>query len=216
MRFKKTNPPMWPRLALLAALASPAAAFAQGSCPSDMKELRLGKAISCAPESQGTQQAKEQLKNDPRFAGFVKGQWDFIQPEKAKAGEFCGAIFQKPEAMIWLMGPGGDYRGALLRFYGKDIPKPRKTDQSGMAKQKITLTQAPDPPQTLTVFNHAYAQFDFGVLSIPVPSLEALIGAITETQNFKIEVDGRTVFNSAWNDGLKARDALQKCAKGKR
>ena len=147
---------------------------------------------------------------------MVKGKWDFFRPAKAKPGEFCGAIYQNTEAMIWLMGPGGDYRGALLRFYGAKIPKPKSQDSSGMAKQKITLTQAPDPPQTLTVFNNAYAQFDFGVLSIPVPSLEALIGSITEKQNFKIEIDDRTVFDSSWDDGLKARDDLQRCAEGKK
>jgi hypothetical protein len=116
---------------------------------------------------------------------------------------------------LWLMGPGGNYRGALLRFYGADIPKPTNPDSTGMAKQKITLTQAPDPAQTVTVLNNAYKEFKFGVLSIPVPSLEALVGAIEDTQNFKIEIDGRVVFNSAWNDGGKARDFLQQCAQSK-
>lgn len=201
---------------VIAALLLPNTAFAASACPAGMKEVRVGQAVSCVPEAESMAAAREQLKSDPRFAEMLKGRWDFFQPEQAKAGEFCGAIFQNAEAMIWLMGPGGDYRGALLRFYGENIPKPAKPDKTGMGKQKITLTQAPDPPQTLTVFNHAYAQFDFGVLSIPVPSLEALIGAITERQHFKIEVDGRTVFSSAWNDGLKARDALQQCAQGKR
>jgi hypothetical protein len=130
-------------------------------------------------------------------------------------GEFCSAIFQNQEAMIWLMGPGGDYRGALLRFYGADIPKPARPEKTGLAKQKITLTHAPDPAQTLTVFSHAYSEFKFGVLAIPVPSLEALIGSMTDKQNFKIEIDGRVVFNSGWRDGLRARDSLKKCSQTK-
>jgi hypothetical protein len=200
---------------LAAAALWPAWVSAQSSCPSDMKEVRIGKAISCIPEDDNVARAKEQLKNDPKFAALLAGKWDLIHPEKARAGEYCGAIFQNKDAMIWLTGPGGDYRGALMRFYGMDIPKPANPDKTGMAKQKITLTQAPDPPQTLTVLNHAYKEFKFGVLSIPVPSLEALAGAIEETQNFKIEIDGRVVFNSAWNDGSKARKFLQQCAQNK-
>lgn len=200
--------------AVLVAFYSPWV-FAQGQCPSGMKEVHIGKAISCVPEDENIARARDNVRSDPKFEGIVKGQWDFFHPEKAAAGEFCGAIFQNTEAMIWLMGPGGSYRGALLRFYGEGIPKPTNPDKSGMAKQVITLTQAPDPAQTLTVLNNAYKEFKFGVLSIPVPSLEALIGSIADKQNFKIEIDGRVVFNSAWSDGLLARDALQKCAQGK-
>lgn len=198
---------------VVGAMYGPSKAAAQASCPSDMKEVHVGKAVSCIPEVEKVAAAKEKLKTDPRFAELLKGKWDFIHPEKAQAGEFCGAIFQTAEAMIWLMGPGGEYRGALLRFYGPNIPKPTNPDNTGMSKQKITLTQAPDPAQTLTVFNHAYKEFKFGVLSIPVPSLEALIGALSDKQHFKIEIDGRVVFNSSWSDGLQARDALQKCAR---
>lgn len=193
----------------------PLHAWAQDACPSDMEEVRVGRAISCIPEPRNVSEARKELSTDPRFASFLKGKWDFIHPANAAPGEHCGAIFQKRDAMIWLMGPGGAYRGAMLRFYGPNIPKPSRTDQNGTGKQKITLTQAPDPPQTLTVISSAYKQFDFGVLSIPVPSLDAMIGAMTDSQSFKIEIDGKLVFNSAWSDGLRARDALKKCARAK-
>jgi hypothetical protein len=192
-----------------------ATSHAQDSCPSDMRALRVGSAVSCVPEDDNVVQAKDKLKSDPRFAALLKGRWDFIHPAKARPGEFCGAVFQTQDAMIWLMGPGGEYQGALLRFYGMDIPKPTNTDKAGMGKQRITLTQAPDPAQSLTVMNNAYKQFKFGVLSIPVPSMGALVGAIEDTQTFKIEIDGRVVFNSAWTDGARAREFLKKCAEGK-
>ncbi len=200
---------------LIAVALFPSWAFAQNNCPADMKEVHVGKAVSCIPEDENVAQAKEKLKNDPQFAELLKGQWHFIRPKEAPAGEFCGALFENKDAMIWLMGPGGNYRGALLRFYGADIPKPTNPDKTGMAKQKITLTQAPDPAQTLTVLNHSYKEFKFGVLSVPVPSLDALIGAIEDEQHFKIEIDGRVVFNSAWKDGKKTRAFLQACAQGK-
>ena len=196
------------------ALSSPHAR-AQDACPSDMEEVRVGRAISCIPEPRNVSEARKELSTDPRFSAFLSGKWDFIHPANARPGEHCGAIFQKQDAMIWLMGPGDEYRGAMLRFYGPNIPKPSRTDQNGTGKQKITLTQAPDPPQTLTVISSAYKQFDFGVLSIPVPSLDAMIGAMTDSQSFKIEIDGKVVFNSTWNGGLRARDALKKCARAK-
>ncbi|MGB7414436.1 MAG: hypothetical protein WA902_09535, partial [Thermosynechococcaceae cyanobacterium] len=146
----------------------PSWASAQTHCPSDMKEMLVGKAYSCFPEDENLTLAKDKLKSDPKFAEMLKGKWDFFHPENAPAGEFCNAVFQNQEAMIWLMGPGDKYRGALLRFYGADIPKPTNPDKTGLSKQKITLTQAPDPPQTLTVLNNAYKEFEFGVLTIPV------------------------------------------------
>ena len=201
--------------AAVAALFAPSWSLAQGACPADMKEVHIGKSVSCIPEEASLTQAKDKLSRDPRFAEMLKGTWDYFHPERAPAGEFCSALFQNQDAMIWLMGPGGSYRGALLRFYGERIPKPANPDKTGMGRQKITLTQDAEPPQTLTVLSHDYKEFEFGVLSMPVPSLEALIGSIADKQAFKIAIDDVVVFDSAWRNGLQARDALQKCAQAK-
>jgi hypothetical protein len=201
-------------LVLLALLFNVPVVFAQ-SCPSDMQAVKIGKAVSCVPLKAKVAKASEQLKTDPRFAEWLKGKWDFIHPDNAAPGEFCSAIFQNKDVMIWLLGPGGDYRGALMRFYAPDIPKPTHVDKIGSARQKITLTQAPDPSQTLTVMTHAYNEFKHGVLTVPVPNLDALLGAMTDSNQFKIDINGREVINVIWRDGLRARDALKKCSQNK-
>jgi hypothetical protein len=200
---------------VVAAVHCPSSAIAQGNCPSDMKEVSIGKAVSCVPEKENVVRAKEQLKTDPKYAELLQGKWVFIQPQEAKKGEFCGIIFQNMDGMIAITGPGGDYRGALLRFYGVNIPKSAGAKNGAFIKQKVTVTQAPDPAQTLQVLNTSYEELKFGVLSMPIPSVEAAIDSMVDEQAFKIEIDGRVVFSSQWHSGLLARDELRKCTQAK-
>jgi hypothetical protein len=193
----------------------PSSAFAQSNCPTDMKEVRVGKAVSCVPEKENVTWAKQQLQTDPKYAELLQGKWFFIQPQNARKGEFCGIVFQKIDGMIAIIGPGGDYRGALLRFYGVDIPKSAGAENGAFIKQKVTLTQAPDPAKTLQVLNTSYQGIKFGVLSIPIPSVEAAIDSMVDEQAFKIEIDGHVVFSSQWHSGLNARDELRKCVQAK-
>lgn len=63
--------------------------------------------------------AQEVVKNRKEIERIKRGSWDFYQDTAAPvAGEFCSALFVNPEGVVRLSGPGGDYRGALLTFWG--------------------------------------------------------------------------------------------------
>jgi hypothetical protein len=194
---------------LVGSLAISSLAYAGSGCPSDMKEVHIGKATSCIPDDNAS--AEDRIKSDPKYAEFVKGRWQYIRPKTAKPGEFCAVAFLSAEFMVFVQGPGADYRGALLRFSSSKIPRPNTTDDNAMVKQKITLTQAPDPPQTFTALLSSDKAIKSGVISVAVPSVEAAIESMTDEQSFKIEMDGRVVLEGKWHDGLKAAQELRAC-----
>lgn len=188
-------------------------AYAGGECPSDMKEVHIGKATSCIPDDNAS--VKDRIRNDPKYAEFVKGSWQYIRPKAAKPGEFCAVVFLSADFIVFAQGPGGDYRGALLRFSSDKVPRPNTTDDHAMVKQKITLTQAPDPPQTFAALLSSDKTIKSGIISVVVPSVEALIENMADEQSFKIEMDGRVVLEGKWHDGLKAAKELRACVQAR-
>ena len=157
----------------------------------------------------------EQIKNDPRFKDFEKsyenGAWEFFQDEaKAKNGEYCAALYWKKDSFVRVSGPGDDYKGALLTFWGPNIPKPEKQQTI-----KVTLYQNADAPQNVQVFNYTLPDYAYGAISIAVPTLDALLDNMEDQFKFEIKQNGQSIANSTWHDGLLAKKMLTQCAQGK-
>ena len=107
-----------------------------------------------------------------------------------------------------LSGPAGDYKGALLTFYGQDIPRP-----SSVQKVRVTLNQSNDKPQTVQVFNYAMPGYDYGAITMAVPTIEALLEGMEDTQSFELVMDGKSIAKVGWEGGLAARDKLRQCVR---
>lgn len=190
---------------------------AEGECPPGMKQIQLGKTLSCVPggEDNATpvldeairSRTADDLKNDPKFKPYIDGVWSY--PKSAK-GEFCFAFFATLGGAVSITGPAGAYRGAMLNFYGPKIPKPKVP-----GKQLVTLTQSPDPAATLHAFHHHHGRTDLGAISLPVPTVDAVLSSMVDVQPFKLEMNGEVVLELTWRDGLKAREVLRRCVGGK-
>lgn len=153
----------------------------------------------------------DKLTNDPRFQRYHNGGWDFFQSEEgAKAGEYCAALYWKGDGLVQISGPGGDYRGAMITFWGPDIPKPKD-----FARVRVTLKQTGDPPQTVEAFNYLIPDHEFGALALAVPSIDAALAGMIDVAAFELLISGKTVAKVDWTDGLAARDALRDCVQGR-
>lgn len=204
-----------PLACFAALLALAASVHAEGECPPGMKQLALGKSLACVPGGEEVvapvldeaikTRKSDDLKSDPKFLQYVEGVWSY--PKRAK-GEYCFAAFQSLTGVVSVTGPAGGYNGAMLNFYGPKIPKPPVP-----GKQLVTLTQSPDPAVTLHAFHHTHGQM--GVISLPVPSIDAVLNSMMDVQPFKLEMGGALALEITWRDGLQARDQLRRCVRGK-
>ena len=153
-----------------------------------------------------------QLMQDPRHARYINGGWDYFQDSaKPKKGEYCAAFFWKKDSLIKVSGPGGDYQGAMLTFWGADIPQPKQTE-----KIKVTLKQSTGEAQTVQVFNYKLPNYAYAAISFAVPTVQALLDNMQDQEQFTIEQNGKTLLSVAWHDGFKARDQLKNCVTGNR
>lgn len=154
----------------------------------------------------------EELKKDPRYAPIIAGKWDFYQDRSSgRPGEYCSALFTNAAGMLRVSGPGGDYPGAMITFWGPDIPKPGK-----QRIIKVALTQSDDnKPQTVRAYNYTEGGLDYGAIAFAIPSASALVDNMIDRLSFTLEVDGKRVLFMGWHSGLKARDRLRQCM-GKR
>lgn len=160
--------------------------------------------------------SKDRMLNDPKREKVEKGFWQFFQGKKgAKPGEFCTAVYWQKDKMISILGPGGEYKGAMLGFVAVSPDKsfPRPDNPKERQKVKVTLTQGNDPPATVTAFNSTLAEFS-DQIQFPVPTIEAAMEGMEDKLNFKIDYEGKKIFELEWHSALAARDILKKCLKG--
>ncbi|BAQ59748.1 hypothetical protein GM3708_153 [Geminocystis sp. NIES-3708] len=182
------------------------------SQPYDPMQERLNVAFSLIQLVISNAQKVDQLTNDPRFQRYHNGGWDFFQGKNdAAPGEYCAAFFWKKDGFIRISGPGGDYQGALLTFWGENIPRPDK-----LQTIRATLSQSTGAPQTVKVFNYIQPGEPYGAISFTVPSIEMALEAMNDVESFDISIEGKSVAKVEWNDGLMARDKLRECVSAKR
>ena len=168
-------------------------------------------AASFASAVSAQQAALDEKLKDPGFRKayerYSNGGWDYFQDNAGAApGEYCAAFYWKGDGMVRLSGPGGDYQGALITFWGPNIPTP-----SEVKTISVTLDQADGAPQKVKAFNYHLAGDAWGAIALAVPSIEAALDGMEDTQSFKLSVGSKTVAEVEWQDGLKAKRKLQSC-----
>lgn len=164
--------------------------------------------VATMQQQVGTAAQLAEMKKSPLYARYENGGWDFFQDHAAPApGEYCAAFYWKKDGFVRVSGPGGDYQGALLTFWGEGIPQPE-----GVRKVKVTLNQSDgSPPQTVEALNYHLAGDAYGAIALTVPSADALIDNMLDTHGFDLSIQGKSVAKVDWTDGFVARDALKQC-----
>lgn len=165
---------------------------------------------------------------------YEEGYWKVFQGKSgAPRGEFCTAMFARKDMSVTLHGPGGNYNMALLSFMhlNKDSVSAANNLQqdgaepialstfptpNGASKLKINFQQGKEAPIDITAINTTMdlPSGKVGVISLPVPTIEALMGGMEDNYRFVIRLDGKIIGDIEWNKGLLARDELKKCLAG--
>lgn len=177
------------------------------NAPYDPMQQRLNTAYEMMQLVILNVQKVDELTKDPRFQIYNNGGWDFFQGKDGVApGEYCAAFYWKKDGFVRLSGPGGDYEGAFLTFWGPDIPRPEK-----LRTLKATLSQSTGKPQTVQVYNYIQPGEPYGSISFTVPTIELALDAMEDVQSFDISIEGKSVAKVEWNEGLMAREKLREC-----
>jgi hypothetical protein len=173
----------------------------------DPMQAKINQALGTMLEAQKRIEDKAKLMKDPKYKAYINGSWTYFQDTNAKKpGEFCSAFFTRAEGFAMLSGPGSGYDGALLTFWGMNVPKPKE-----VRKIKVTLKQTDDKPQTVTAFNYYNAAHGMGAIALAVPSIEAAPAGILDKHEFELVVGGKSVAKVKWHSGLAMKKKLATC-----
>lgn len=175
----------------------------------------LGNIMDTTKKEINAQQAVAASKEEFFKSDFHKkqtdGYWEYFQANSnAKPGEYCTAMFMRQGMAVALLGPGGDYKGALMMFLPltENAAFPQ-TDQPRVIK--VSLKQANDPLATVSVFNLPIGHWKGPAIAFAVPTIEAALEGMTDTLDFHLQYEGKNIGDIEWHSGLAARDALRKC-----
>lgn len=146
---------------------------------------------------------------DPRYKEYINGIWFYpgsSLPERPK--DFpCAALFMRKGEGVLLLSPTPGEKMASMIFLGPDIPRPRSGE-----KVEVTLTQSDGSAQTTNAMNMPF-QEEFGALLFAVPTMDLLVDNMQDKESFAITMQGKTVADLEWVDGLTAKSTLTQCLK---
>lgn len=186
-----------------------------GPPPRDPMDIRMDLAAGAvfALHAAATDEI-ERMKRDPKMGPIIRGKWDFFQDtNSAASGEYCAALYMNMAGFIRLSGPGGNYRGALLTFWGPNIPQPENVRWISVTlRQVVNNDPKNSSTQTVRAYNYTETRVSgLGVIALAVPSADALLNNISDHQSFKLEIDGQEVQAIGFHSGLSARGKLRQC-----
>ncbi|MFD0724352.1 hypothetical protein [Lysobacter brunescens] len=178
----------------------------------DPMRLRIDASLSALTAMVANMEQQAALQRDPKYKRYREGFWDHFQASATpRPGQGCVAMFANLDGAVAVAGPGGEYTGAMLVFWGLDVPKPDK-----VATISVSLNQFDGPVQTVKALNYTLPGGTAGAIAFTVPTIDAALETMVDRQPFELSIKGQPVMKIEWHGGHAARDALRACVKGKR
>lgn len=177
----------------------------------DPMQERMGMArgmIGALQQTVDNMAKRVELMKNPLYQRYEHGGWEYFQDAARPApGEYCAAFYWKKDGFVRLSGPGGDFSGAMMTFWGENIPRP-----SDVERVQVTLSQSDgSPPQTVEALNYYLPNDGYGAIAFLVPSMDALLDNILDVHGFDLAMNGQSVAKVDWTGGFAARDQLRSC-----
>ena len=182
----------------------------QAPAPDPMR-MRIDASVSVLSAMVANMEQQAALQRDPKYKRYRAGFWDHFQASATpRPGQGCVAMFANLDGAVAVVGPGGEYSGAMLVFWGLDVPKPGK-----VATIPVSLNQFDGPVQTVKALNYTLPGGTTGAIAFTVPTIDAALETMVDRQPFELSIKGKPVLKIEWHGGHAARDWLRACVKGK-
>lgn len=177
----------------------------------DPMRLRIDASLSALGAMVENMQQRATIQRDPKFKRYREGFWDHFQASATpRPGQGCVAMFANLDGAVAVAGPGGEYTGAMLIFWGLDVPKP-----GNVATISVSLNQFDGPVQTAKALNYTLPGGHAGAIAFTVPTIDAALETMVDRQPFELSIQGKPMMKIEWHGGHAARDTLRSCVKGK-
>lgn len=179
--------------------------------PPDPTQLHMDRASTMVESMQlvvDNMAERQKLMQNPLYQRYENGGWEYFQDENQPVpGDFCSAFYWKRDGFVRLSGPGADFDGAIMTFWGQNIPRPETVQ-----KVQVTLRQSNGgPPQTVEALNYFLPRDKYGAIAFLVPTMDALLDNILDVHGFDIAMNEQSVAKVDWTGGFAARDYLRQC-----
>lgn len=163
---------------------------------------------------QTVEKGKKDVSKSKYYKLNKEGYWQFFQASsKAKKGESCTAMFMKEGMGVSILGPGGDYKGALMMFFNA-YDNPAFPTSSTMTKVNVTLKQGKDAPVTTNALNYTIGSMETPVVVFAVPTIQAALDGMEDKLDFHLQHNGQNIVDIEWHTGNMARNELKECLSG--
>jgi hypothetical protein len=165
----------------------------------------------------GQLQDNQRFLDRPEIKKLLKGYWMYASEGEKQSNrkiayqDSCAAMFLKANGLntdgfMQVRGFGGDTKGAMLMFFGPQIPRPSSPDNV-----RVTLSQSDEKPQTVRALNYSEPGSTWGVIVLEMPTLEAALESMEDRKTIGVAMNGKTLVEIKWHNGIEARDKLRQC-----
>lgn len=179
----------------------------------------LGSVMDTTKKEINVKQTVEKGKEDFLKSKYYKlnkeGYWQFFQASsKAKKGESCTAMYMKEGKGVSILGPGGDYKGALMMFFSSS-DNPAFPTSPTITKVNVTLKQGKDSSVTTNALNYTIGSMETPVVVFAVPTIQAALDGMEDKLDFHLQHNGQNIVDVEWHSGNAAREEIKKCLSGR-
>jgi hypothetical protein len=177
----------------------------------DPMRMRIDASLSALGAMVENMERQAAMQRGPKFKRYREGFWDHFQATATpRPGQGCVALFANLDGAVAVAGPGGEYTGAMLIFWGLNVPRPDE-----VATISVSLNQFDGPVQTVKALNYTLPGGRAGAIAFTVPTIDAALETMVDRQPFELSIKGTPVMKIEWHGGHGARDKLRACVKGK-
>ncbi|MGI0493785.1 hypothetical protein ACN4EG_18540 [Alkalinema pantanalense CENA528] len=141
------------------------------------------------------------------FDQLAEGTWTVGRSPAGQATLACSASFWTLNGGVILMDWKGEQSGTAMMFFSKQIPHDRK----GVKRLRVDLVQSGETQNVEVLASRFPMVPSMGMMFFKVPSSEALLSSIEDTQDFAVHWDGRRLFGGEWHSANAMRKDLTEC-----
>lgn len=141
------------------------------------------------------------------FDQLAEGTWTVGRSPAGQPTLACAASFWTLNGGVILMDWKGEQSGTAMMFFAKQVPH----DKKGVKRLRVDLVQSGETQNVEVLASRFPLVPSMGMMFFKVPSSEALLGAIEDTQDFAVHLEGRELFSGAWHSANSMRKDLTEC-----
>jgi hypothetical protein len=141
------------------------------------------------------------------FDQLYEGVWTVGRSLKGQPTLACAATFWTLNGGVILMDWKGEQSGTAMMFFSRFVPH----DKKGVKRLRVGLVQSGETQNVEVLASRFPMVPTMGMMFFKVPSSEALLGSIEDTQDFAVQMDGRELFGGKWHSANSMRKDLAEC-----